>query len=72
MAADNYYVKCPFYKKDKTMEIRCEGVCEESRTVQQFRNKEKKREYYGKYCKEAYRKCRIYKMMMQKYDEKGE
>lgn len=69
MANDNYYVKCPFYKKDKSTEIRCEGLTDESRIVQQFQNKRSKEEYLEKFCKDekTCTQCEIYKSIMKKY-----
>lgn len=62
------YVMCPFYKKEETTNVRCEGPIEDTRLVLQFANKAKRLRYQEKYCKtENYKKCRIRKMLEEKY-----
>lgn len=70
MTGDNWYPKCPFYKKEEPVIVRCEGLTKDSRLVLQFNSKKNRLLYQSKYCKtEGYKKCRIYKMLMEKYDE---
>ena len=69
---DHYFAECPFYKKDGGLEIRCEGIDETSRLLQQFRTKTDKANYMSSYCcTQFYCACRIYTMLDEKYDETG-
>ena len=66
---ESYYAQCPFYKKDKQLEIKCEGIEDGSRNIIQFFNKERKQVYYKTYCcGTLYPKCRVHKMLDAKYD----
>lgn len=60
-------VKCPFFEGEEKNKIRCEGVEKDSSNVQQFKKIIQKEAWMGKYCCEHYKKCRIYKMLEQKY-----
>lgn len=66
----NYYVMCPFYRKDETVNIRCEGITKESTLVMQFKTKKGREEYQNKYCRTmGYKTCPLRKMLEQKYDK---
>lgn len=70
MIEGNYYPKCPFYKKDEQTTVRCEGLTEDSRLVLQFNTKKSRVSYQEKHCKtEGYKKCRIYKMLTEKWEQ---
>lgn len=72
MAKDNYYVSCPFYKKDEPVKIRCEGLEDDNRIILQFYTAQKKKTYMDQFCKSQadYKKCEICKMIEKKYEEK--
>lgn len=63
-------VKCPFYKKDETQKITCEGIVDGSSLTITFRLKEDKRKQFTLYCcTHNYKFCEIYRMLMSnKYD----
>ena len=67
-------VKCPFYSKSDIASINCEGVENNMATKNIFRLpsgamlKEDKDKYMCKYCNCDYEKCRVYKMLMAKYE----
>lgn len=69
------FVKCPFYEKDRAGYIKCEGLNEDCNIQLQFINQagdpntDKKLEYLYKYCVRGYQDCKIYQMLMEKYDE---
>lgn len=71
MAKEDYYVKCPFYKKNDAVHIRCEGISACSRVILQFNTKNQMLRHMNKFCKQEtdYRKCDICKMLLKKYEE---
>lgn len=66
--------KCPFYAKSDNASISCEGVEENMATKNIFRAssgailREDKERYMVKYCNCDYKQCRVYQMLMQKYE----
>ena len=68
------YVQCPFYSKSDFASIFCEGVEDDMATKNIFRLpsgallKKKKEEYMLKHCCDDYKGCKIYQMLMKKYD----
>ena len=70
------WVKCPFYREHQSEDvIVCEGV-ESRMNIEHtfaYRSKEKRKqkrdEYLNKYCCDDYKECRIYRTLMQKYDD---
>lgn len=69
MGKEDYYVKCPFYRKNDVVNIRCEGISACSRVILQFNKKNQMLKHMETYCKGEYTKCDICKMLMQKYEE---
>jgi len=74
----NFYgdadVVCPFYIKSDNASIFCEGVEDNMATKNIFRAssgallREDKDKYMIKFCNCDYEKCRIYQMLLKKYD----
>lgn len=64
------FVKCPFYqeKQNDKNRIKCEGVIEGT-TVQLTFISEKKW-YIKGFCCKNFEKCRIYRMLNEKYQKK--
>ena len=63
--------QCPFYKSDDHQKRRiiCEGVVEESTLASTYRKKKDYDTQLWVFCCEHYKKCEIYRMLMEKYDE---
>lgn len=61
-------VKCPFYcsKQNDNYRIKCEGVVKGTTTQLTFVGSKNK--YLREYCCVDYKQCRIYKMLITKYD----
>lgn len=65
-------VKCPFYKRDDSQKITCEGVVDESTLSLNFTKKDGKRTQFTVFCcnTQNYKCCEIYRMLMsEKYCE---
>lgn len=63
-------VKCPFYKHDDgKLRITCEGITEGSSIALIYRRKADYETQILQYCCEHYKKCEVYRMLMDKYDE---
>ena len=54
-------IRCPFYKRNESRKIGCEGVEEGSQLVTECLTKEN--------CAGNYEKCEVYRMILQKYDQ---
>ena len=52
------YVKCPFYRSETPIEIKCDGIIG-CHTVSVFRTKNRKEEYKYDFCCGNYRACPI-------------
>ena len=61
-------VKCPFYKRNDTKKVCCEGLEEGSQIVVEYDSKNKFKEKIRKNCAENYKECEVYQMILQKYD----
>lgn len=64
--------KCPFFLADnaKHKRIICEGITDDCTVQLSFGRKPEARTQHKKiFCDDAYEKCEIYQMLMQKYDE---
>ena len=64
--------QCPFFKCDeaKTRRITCEGIVDKSTLALTYRRKRDFDTQLGVFCCEYYKKCEIYRMLMEaKYDE---
>ena len=63
-------VKCPFYKfDDGKRRITCEGIIDDSSLALIFHNKHDYEMQIDTFCCELYKKCEIYRLLMDKYDE---
>jgi hypothetical protein len=63
--------KCPFYKFDdeRRKRIVCEGIVDNSTLALTYRQKEDYDTQLCVFCCEHYKKCEVYNMLMQKYEE---
>lgn len=64
--------QCPFYRSDDGQKRRiiCEGIVPESTLALTFRQRVAYEKQLGVFCCEHYKKCEIYRMLMEnKYDE---
>ena len=62
-------VQCPFYKYDKMKRITCEGIIDDSNISLGFLNWRDYEIHLSAFCCEHYKKCEVYRMLMQKYEE---
>ena len=60
-------VKCPFYLSELKTTLRCEGVINNTTTVNYFRSKEEFAEYHKKFCENDYKNCRYAKLISERY-----
>ena len=63
--------QCPFYRADvgKQKRIICEGIVDDSTLALTFQRKKDYDTQLGVFCCEHYKKCEIYGVLIQKYDE---
>ena len=65
--------QCPFFRSavgDQKRRITCEGIVDKSVLVYTFSRKKDYEMHLGIFCCEHYKKCEIYRMLMEyKYDE---
>lgn len=63
-------IRCPFFKRHSTREIRCEGVMERTSNALLFERVRDKAFYQRTYCEGRYECCEHYQLLMaNKYDE---
>lgn len=63
------YVQCPFYKfDDGKRRITCEGLIEDSSVALIYHRKADYETQIETFCCEHYKKCEVYRMLMNKYD----
>lgn len=62
-------VKCPFYLRDSSTTLECEGFDEGMIVTLNCRTKEKKNKHMGIYCAGGYDHCPVYNNTMSKYAE---
>lgn len=63
-------VKCPFYKHDDGRgRITCEGIVDQSSSIQSFVRKTDYLKQMEVFCCEHYECCEVYQMLMEKYKE---
>lgn len=63
-------VKCPFYKfDDGKRRITCEGIIDDSSLALIYHNKNDYQIQIDTFCCEHYKKCEVYKLLMEKYEE---
>ena len=61
-------VKCPFFRGDSATTVKCEGPFDGSKVILVLSEGARKHEEI--FCAEHYRKCEIYRMVMEaKYEE---
>ena len=64
------YVRCPFYQSDDGKNrIVCEGVVADSTLSQYFRKRCDLQTQMRVFCCEHYKKCELYRMIIEKYEE---
>lgn len=73
MPGSNHYredelAKCPFYKKDSKIEIKCEGICG-THVMHIFRNKSDKESYMYDFCRGLWEGCEYAIMLEARYDD---
>jgi len=62
-------IECPFYRYDNgSRRICCEGIVEESTISLTFTRKKDFELQRRVFCCEHFRKCEIYRLLMEKYD----
>ena len=64
------YVRCPFYQSDdgRSRSV-CEGVGDSSSVSLHFRKKSECETQLRVFCCDHYKKCEVYRMLMEKYEE---
>ena len=63
-------VKCPFYRfDDGKRRITCEGMIEDSSVALIYRKKSDYLTQIDVFCCEHYKKCEVYRILMEKYEE---
>lgn len=67
----NADVLCPFYNFDDPhiKRIVCEGFVEDSTLAQTYLRKKDYQTQLRVFCCENYKKCEVYRMLMEKYEE---
>jgi hypothetical protein len=63
--------QCPFYKSDDggKKRIICEGIVDKSTLALTYRRRTDYDTQLGVFCCEHYKKCEIYGVLIQKYDD---
>ena len=63
--------QCPFYKFDDGQKRRivCEGIVDKSTLALTYRHRCDYDTQLSVFCCEHYKKCEVYRMLMEKYDE---
>lgn len=62
-------IRCPFYKRNESRKIGCEGVEEGSQLVTEYLTKERCKKKIRENCAGNYEKCEVYRMILQKYEQ---
>ena len=65
---DDVDVLCPFFKRQESKKLLCEGLYENSSLVQQFETIKQKEFHKCNYCKTNYEKCELYMALNSKYE----
>ena len=64
------HVKCPYYMYDDGKKrITCEGIIDNSSIALIYHNKTDYRRQITIFCCEHYKKCEVYRMLVQKYED---
>ena len=63
--------QCPFFRSDveKQKRINCEGIVDRCTLALTFDRKKDYKLQLNVFCCEHYKKCEIYNMLMEKYEE---
>lgn len=66
-------IECPFYayNSNNPDKIVCEGTKGADKVALQFKEREAKNKYIIANCVNQYKKCPIYRAVMEKYEEGG-
>lgn len=56
---EDSYVKCPYYRKESPIEIKCVGICGDH-TTNTFENKKAKQGYKEDFCRGYFWNCPLY------------
>ena len=64
-------VQCPFFKFDdmKQKRISCEGIVDDSTLALIYCRRKDYEKQLEVFCCEHYKKCEVYRMLMEKYEE---
>ena len=63
-------VQCPFYKYDDGKQrITCEGIVDNSSLALIYQRRNDYETQINVFCCEHYKKCEVYRMLMEKYEE---
>lgn len=62
-------VKCPFFRRQTTVSITCEGLTEDSVIRLCFTSGKAKDLQARIFCEKRYKNCEIYTMLEKKYEE---
>lgn len=60
-------VKCPFYMRESSIEVKCEGLCG-THTVSTFASKSDKEEYKDDFCIGYYWNCPLHLALKENYE----
>ena len=64
------YVRCPFYRFDDGKgKITCEGILDGSNLALIYHSRRDFRIQMSVFCCQHYKKCEVYRMLMEKYVE---
>ncbi|MBQ4601625.1 MAG: hypothetical protein IJB24_02080 [Clostridia bacterium] len=65
---EDIYTTCPFYLKEASSRLICEGIPEGTSNVTVFTNSLLKARHQNRYCRNDYSACALCKALMSKYD----
>ncbi|MBR4881383.1 MAG: hypothetical protein IKU19_05580 [Clostridia bacterium] len=65
---EDAYITCPFYLKEASTRLICEGITEGASNVTVFGNSLLKARHQSRYCRRDYGSCALCKALMSKYD----
>lgn len=60
-------VRCPFYKSDEALRIKCEGLEDSSRLAVEFQKKAEKEQWQWRYCNTEWEQCKVCQIIEGKY-----
>lgn len=66
---DDILVRCPFFLHNGKRNVVCEGITDDSTLSLRFATEESRNEQKRIYCDKDYKRCEIYRMLLEKYDE---